>query len=154
MEDNKLNNPSNLSYTSNTPIGLLRQLILTINVGFIPDLINSHLLDKLLSNNNTKSVYDQIYLLLLLNQLKDLSIEEILYYIVKNKIKIYIDFEQQLLIYIKDKTEVEKSRIIKIIKIVFTLFGKKKKLVIFTSTNFATNNIRKNIIYTTLGFNN
>lgn len=109
---------------------------------------------KLLPNNDAKSICDQIYLLLLLNQLQYLTVRKILNYIVKNKRKIYLNWDQQLLIYIRDKGEIEKNRILKAIKMSFTLLSKRKKLVISAPIAFAANSIRRNIVYTTLRVNN
>lgn len=50
----------------------------------------SYFLDILLSDSNSKTVYDHIYLLLSLNQLQCLIIKKILEYIIRNKENIYL----------------------------------------------------------------
>lgn len=61
----------------------------------------------------------------------------------------FFHIDQQKLIYIKGKREVEKSRIVKAIKIRFTLLGKKKKLIICAPTSSAANDVDGNIVHTT-----
>lgn len=69
------------------------------------------------NNSDSKLVYDHIYLLLLLTQLKNFIIKGILDYAIKYKRKKYFDFKQQLLIYIRSKKEIKKSKVVKAIKI-------------------------------------
>lgn len=87
IEDNKLDNFSNLGHSSNISTSLPGQLISTISVGLILNLINFHSLDILLPNNNTKLVCDQIQLLLPLNQLQHLIIKKIWIKLLKIKEK-------------------------------------------------------------------
>lgn len=77
-----------------------------------------------------------------------MTIKGIFDYIIKNKRKIYLNLNQQLLIYIRDKEEVEKSKVVKVIEMGFTLLGRKNKLVVFA------NGIGRSIIYIILGINN
>ena len=51
----------------------------------------------------------------------------------------FVDIDQQQLIYIKGKEKIGKNRIIKVIEIRFILFSKKKELIISTSTSSTTN---------------
>lgn len=78
----------------------------------------------------------------------------ILDYIVKNKERIYLDLDQQLLIYIKSKEEVGKNKVVKTIEIGFILLGRRKKLIISALTGFITNGINKSMVYTALKVNN
>lgn len=80
-------------------------------------------------------------------------VKEILDYTIRNKEKMYLKLNQQLLIYIRGKSEVEKSRVVKAIKIGFVLLGKRNELVIFMPTSFAINEISKSIVYTTIKVN-
>lgn len=65
--DNELNNCPDFGYSSNVSTGLLKQLIPTISMGFIPDTVTFCSLDIISSNGDFKIVYNQIYLLLPLN---------------------------------------------------------------------------------------
>lgn len=66
----------------------------------------------------------------------------------------YFSIDQQMLIYIRDKIRIRKSRVIKAIEIWFTLFGKMKELSIFAFTGYAINEISESIVYTTLRVSN
>lgn len=66
----------------------------------------------------------------------------------------YFHINQQILIYIRSEREIKKNKVVKTIEIEFTLLGKKKELVSFVLTSFASNKIGKNIIYTILRVNN
>lgn len=73
-----------------------------------------------------------------------------MYQVIKNKGKMFLDVDKQLFIYIKIEGDVRKSRIINTIEIDFSLFGKRKKTVIFTFTDFAANDIDESSIHTIL----
>lgn len=75
-------------------------------------------------------------------------------HILKNKGRIYLDSDKQLLIYIRGEERVRKSRVVKTIEMGFTLLGKRKELVIFVLTRFAVNSIGGNMVYIALGVNN
>lgn len=66
----------------------------------------------------------------------------------------FLHRDQQQLIYIKSEGGVRKSRVVKTIKMRFTLLNRKKELVISTPTSSATNGIARNIVHITLGVNN
>lgn len=83
-----------------------------------------------------------------------MTIEGILDHDIKNKGKIYLDLDQQLLIDIRSEEKIRKSRVLKAIKIGFALFGRRNELVISLPTWFAANNIDRNTVYTVLGVNN
>ena len=79
-----------------------------------------------------------------------MTIKNILDHAIKNKGKMYLYIDQQILIYIRAEKEVQKSRVVKVIEMKFTLLSKKKNLVIFAHTGFAANEISKSTVYTTL----
>lgn len=64
----------------------------------------------------------------------------------------YLKANQQLLIYIRDKSEVEKSRIVKAIES-FALLKRKNELVISTLTSSAANEIGGCTVYITIEMN-
>lgn len=66
----------------------------------------------------------------------------------------YFDSNQQLLIYVKSEERIGKNRVIKGIEIGFTLFIKRKKLVISMPNKSAVNDICLSMVYTVLGVNN
>lgn len=80
-------------------------------------------------------------------------IKGILNYIIRNKWKIYFKSNQQLLIYVKSKSGIRKSRVIKAIEIGFVLLSRRNELVIFVLTDFAANGIGGNTIYTVIEVN-
>lgn len=66
-ENNKLDNHSNFAYPHIVPTRLLEQLILTINIELIFEVVTSYFPDILLLNSDFITVCDLIHLLLLLN---------------------------------------------------------------------------------------
>lgn len=101
----------------------------------------------MLPNSGFKIVYDHIHLLIPLNQSQYLTIVSILDNTIKNRGKRYLDLDLQLLIYIRVETGIKKSRVIKVIEMKFTLYIKKRELVIFIYINFVANSLVKNIVY-------
>lgn len=87
----KLDNFLDFGYFSNVPIDLLWQLILIITISLISNIVIYYTPNIISFNSDSKIIYSQIYLLLSLNQIKQLIIEEILEYIVKNKEKMYFN---------------------------------------------------------------
>lgn len=73
--------------------------------------------------------------------------------VVKNKNKIYLDLDQQLLIYIKNEGKVGKIKVIQTIEIRFTFLGRRKKLEISASTIFVAYSIKKNMVHIALIIN-
>lgn len=65
----------------------------------------------------------------------------------------FLDRNQQLLVYIIDKKYVRKSKFVNIIQIRFFLLNKKVELIIFMPTNFVINGIHKSTIHTTFEVN-
>lgn len=103
------------------------------------------------SDTNSKIIYDHIYLTLVLIKLQSLIIEEILDHGIKNKSKMFLNLDKQLLLYVKSKDRTKKNRVINTIKMGFTLFSRRRKLVISTPTNFIANDIIKSTVYTVIG---
>lgn len=68
--------------------------MLIINISFTLKIITFYLLDILLPNSNFKTIYNYIYLLLLLNKLEHLLFKDILNYNIKNKEKMYFNLDQ------------------------------------------------------------
>lgn len=60
----------------------------------------------------------------------------------------HFDLDQQLLIYIRDEREIEKSENVKVIEMSFALLSRRKKLVISVPTDFTANIIGRNMIHT------
>ncbi len=105
-------------------------------------------------DSDFRAVCDHIHLLLPLNQLQCLIIEGILDHAIKFKGKIFLNSGEQLLIYIKDKRGVGKSRVVKVIEMGFILLSRRKELVISMLTGSVANSIGKNTVHTILGINN
>lgn len=60
----------------------------------------------------------------------------------------YLDLDQQLLIYIRVEKRVEKSKVIKTIEINFVLLNKRNELVISASISFTLNGIDGSMVHT------
>lgn len=112
-----------------------------------------YLLNILLFNSNFKIVCDYIYLSVPLNQLQHLIVKEILDHAIRNKKKIYYESNQQLLIYIRDKDRVEKSKIVKAIEIGIVLLERRNELVISVLTNSTVNRIDGSIVHIAIEVN-
>lgn len=65
----------------------------------------------------------------------------------------FLDSDQQLLVYKRDQRNIKKSRAVNSKYTSFILFGIKTKLVIFASIGSAANSIIRNIVYTALELN-
>lgn len=65
----------------------------------------------------------------------------------------YLELNQQLLIYVRGKCEIKKSKIMKIKKKAFALLEKKSKLVISRLIRFSADKIGGSIIYTAIRVN-
>lgn len=79
--------------------------------------------------------------------------EDILDHIIPNKRKMFLNFDQQLLIYIRDEEDVRKSTLINIIEMSFSLLSRMTELIISAPTCSAANGIGESIMYTTFQFN-
>lgn len=112
-----------------------------------------YLLDILLFDSNFKIVCDYIYLSVSLNQLQHLIVKEILDHAIRNKEKIYYESNQQLLIYIRDKDRVEKSKIVKAIEIGIVLLERRNELVISALTSSTVNGIDGSTVYIAIEVN-
>lgn len=75
-------------------------------------------------------------------------------YAIKNKRNFNFDLIQQLLIYIRGKKKIKKSRVMKVIEMSFALLSKKNKLGISVLTDFVADNIVGNMIHIVLQINN
>lgn len=145
-----MDNFSNLSHLLNARTSLLRQVIPIHSTSFLSDIVTFYLLVIILLKSNFKIVCNQIHLLLQLNQLQQLIIKAILDYIDKKIRKIYFGLDQQSLIYIRSGGKVRKSKVVKAIKMDFSLLGKRKKLVILVLTGSIANGIGESMVYITL----
>ncbi len=66
----------------------------------------------------------------------------------------FLDSGEQLLIYIRGKRRVRKSKVVKAIVINFILFCKRKKLVISMPTGSVANGIDRNTMHIVLNIDN
>ncbi len=66
----------------------------------------------------------------------------------------FLDFGEQLLIYIKGDERVGKSRVVKAIEMGYILLSRRKDLVISAPTGSAANSIDGSTVHTVLGVNN
>lgn len=106
-EELELSCEDSLPITRNPGLGTLEPIINEpLLQGHMPD---DHILKPLPRNNSCGIVCDHIYALLPLNNLQRLAVEKILDHVIKNKEKMQLDSEEQLLLYIRDKGRVGKS---------------------------------------------
>lgn len=80
-------------------------------------------------------------------------VREILDYAIWNKGKMYLEPNQQLLIYVKGKDGVRKSRVMKAIEIGFALLERKNELGISALTSSAKNENSGSTVDTAIGIN-
>ncbi len=151
--DNKLDNYPEI-HLSNTTIGLPEELVSEVMAYLTPKPANSRTLDILPPNNDFRAVCDHIYLLLLLNQLQYLIVKGILDHTIKFKGKMFLDSKEQLLIYIRGKRKIGKSRVVTAIEMSFILLGIRKELVIFAPTGSAANSIGGSTVQIEFDINN
>lgn len=85
------NNGSTYDYSFNIKTSLIGRLEPTLITKLTFRSIVSHFLNVLLFNSNSKTIYNHIYLSLLLNQLQHLIVKGILDHTIKNKRKIYFE---------------------------------------------------------------
>ena len=104
-------------------------------------------------NADCKTVCDHIYDRLPLNNLQRLVVEEIINHIIKNKSRMHLDIEKQLLLYMQEKGGVGKSRVVKALEMGFAFLDRRKKLVISAPTRCAAEGIRGSTMYTALEVN-
>ncbi len=151
--DSELDNHPDI-HPSNPTTGLPGELISEVMADLTPKPANPCTSDTLSPNSDFRVVCDQIHLLLPLNQLQCLIVKRILDYAIKFKRKMFLDSGEQLLIYIRGKGGVGKSRVVKAIEMGFILLSRRKKLVISAPTSSAANGIGGNTVHTVLGVNN
>lgn len=93
IKKNEFNNLPGNDWISDKADTLLRQLIPIISRNLIPKARFSHFFNLLLRDGNSKTVYDHIHLLLLLNQLQYLTVKNILDYAIKNKRNMFFNID-------------------------------------------------------------
>ena len=80
-------------------------------------------------------------------------VEGILDYVIKNKGRLCITRENQLLLYVKGEKGVGKSRVINALKMGFALLDRRNNLVLSAPTGCATEGIGESTVYTALSIN-
>lgn len=80
-------------------------------------------------------------------------VKEILDHAIRNKEKIYYESNQQLLIYIRDKDRVKKSKIVKAIEIGIVLLERRNELVISALTSSTVNGIDGSTVHIAIEVN-
>ena len=129
--------------------GIFKQLLSDIGVR------NQDLpvLEFLLSKKNCKVVCNHINAILPLNYLQCLIVEGILDFVITKKGQVQVAIEDQLLLYIRDKSGVRKSRDVQALELGFIFLGRQAELVIFVPMGCAADGIGGNTIHTTLKIN-
>lgn len=60
--------------------------------------------------------------------MKRLTVKRVLDHVIKYKSRIFLDLDQQLLVYLRDKKNVKKSKIVNVIQRGYFLLSRRKKL--------------------------
>lgn len=124
-----------------------------LTIKFILRFEVSHPLDILPFDSDFKIVCNYIHVLVPLNQLQCLIFKKILDHVIRNKKKMYLESNYQLLIYIRGKSGARKSRAVKVIEMVIVLLKKKKDLGISTPTIFVVNGIGGSMVHIAIRVN-
>ena len=103
-----------------------------------------------ISFTNCKFLTDYIHADLSLNTFQRLVIEQVLDHVISHKRRMYESKENQLLLYVRDESDVDKSRIIRALKVEFDLLKKRNELMLTVSIDCAIDNIDENTIHTSL----
>lgn len=104
-------------------------------------------------NFQAVTICNIIHTILLLNKLQHLIVEQVFQTIIDSKGKQCINKDSQMLLYVRGEGGVGKSRVIKIIKIRFSLLYQKPELVITALTGAAATNIGGATIHAALDIN-
>lgn len=96
-----MKNGTAYDHLSNVATSLMERIKPMLITELTPRSGMSHSLDVLPSNSDSIIVCDHIHLSLPLNQLQCLIVERILDHAIRNKGKMYLESNKQLLIYIK-----------------------------------------------------
>lgn len=102
------------------------------------------------ANANCKGIANYIYIVLPLNTLQSLIVEGVLDHVIQNKGRFCIIREDQLLLYVRREKGIEKSRVIHILEMGFTLLDRKNELMLSTPTGCAAEDIRGSIAHIAL----
>lgn len=104
-------------------------------------------MEVLSSDTNFETICDLIHQLLLLKKSWRLVIGGILDHVIKNKDKMFLDLDKQLLLYIRDESGMGKNGVLNVIQIGFILLGRGYELVISVPTSSAVNGISGSMIH-------
>ncbi len=117
----------------------------------LPDSSPSQLLYNIIAANaDCKAIMDHIHAVLLLNTLHRQVVEKIFDYIIRNKGRLCVTREDQLLLYMRGEGRVGKSRVIYALEMSFTLLNRRNKLMISLPTGCLAEGIGGSTMYTAL----
>ena len=97
-----------------------------------------------------KSLTDYIHVDLSLNTFQRLVIEQVFDHVISHKKRMYESRKNQLLLYVKNESDVDKNRIIRTLEVEFDLLKKRNELMFIASIDCAIDNINESTIYTSL----
>lgn len=125
-----------------------------MNNSSLSDPSTSHaLLNFLPVNADCKAAANYIYAVLPLNILQRLVVKGILDHVIKNKGRLCITRENQLLLYVRGERDMRKSRVINVLEMGFALLDTRNELVLSAPTGCAAESIGGSIIHTALSIN-
>lgn len=108
---------------------------------------------QIVDNSQAVIICNIIHTILSLNKLQHLVVEQVFQTIIDSKGKQCINRDSQMLLYVRGEGDVGKSRVIKTIKIRFSLLCRRPELVITALTGAAATNIGGATIYAALDIN-
>lgn len=135
---------------------------LTLTTGILkPTIFNENnyislMLDQnpLPENSNCHAMTNQIHAILLLNDLQQLTVEEILDHVIKSKKKPpCINFSDQILLYMYGEGGTRKIQVVKAIELRFALLDHQEELIITAPTRAVISNIGASTIHTIMSIN-
>lgn len=125
-----------------------------MNNSSLPNPSSSHVLPNSLPvNANYKVVADHIYAVLPLNVLQRLVVKGVVDHVIKNKGRLCVTRDNQLLLYVKGERGIGKSLVINVLEIGFALLDKRNKLVFSVLIGYTSEDIGRSIVYTALSIN-
>ncbi|WP_375449089.1 AAA family ATPase [uncultured Nostoc sp.] len=102
------------------------------------------------ANADCKAVADHINAVLPLNTLQRLVVEGVLDHVIRNKGRLCVTREDQLLLYVRGEGGVGKSRVIHALEMGFTLLDRRNELMLSAPTGYAAEGIGGSTVHTAL----
>lgn len=103
------------------------------------------------SDPSSNDIIEIVLAHLLLNTKQEIIICKIIYYTMCNQVTLRPDYLDQLLLVIRDKSSIDKSQVIKIIRQTYNIIGKNDSIFIIAPIKIRADNISECTLHTALG---